>query len=138
MCRMVPFCIIPAPRTVFPSMATTPSIFPATAPVYRKKASWNFSGAIIWNPLFIVSWEGISPGSSMNEPSHSLLDFAQSSISFHVSIPQRIAVTAITIMLRNLCFWLYGALGSGTSSIHPTSKKLFSIPDIPIISFQEV
>ena len=125
-------------RMVFPSMAIIPSIFPATALVHRKKASWNWSGSIIWNTRLIVSWEGIPPGSSRNVSSHSFLEYAQSSISFQVSIPQRIAVTAMMIISRNLCLWLYGALGSGTSFIHPTSESSFPISVIIMISFQEV
>lgn len=65
-------------------------------------------------------------------------EYAQSSISFQVSIPQRIAVTAMMIISRNLCFWLYGALGSGISFIHPTSESSFPVSVIIMISFQEV
>ena len=73
---------------------------------------------------------------SKNVSSHSFWEHAQSSISFQVSILQRIAVTAIMIISRNLCFWLYGALGSGTSCIHPI--RVCSISAVIMISFQEV
>ena len=49
-------------------MATTPLTVPATAPVHCKKASWNFSGSIIWKTRFIVSCEGIPLGSSKGLP----------------------------------------------------------------------
>ena len=56
----------------------------------------------------------------------------------YVSIPARTAVTAIMIISRNLCLWLYGALGSGISRIQSISKISFFSFSIIIISFQSL
>lgn len=56
---------------------------------------------------FVKYKGGITQSKRKPDSSYSFREHAQSAISFQVSIPQKIAVTAIMIISRTLCLWLY-------------------------------